>query len=455
MSSLHQLKQWFAQHRDSIREEYFSFLRFQSISADPAFASDVRSCAKWLLDYLIHQVQMKAEWVETEGHPLIFAEDLRAGPDALTVLIYGHYDVQPVDPLELWDSDPFEPTIRNGKVYARGAVDDKGQIFFALLAVRAWRELNRDLPINLKFCIEGEEESSNLGLSKSLPSLKQKLQADFLLVVDFDQFDEETAAISLGARGLCAFQVTLTGSKSDLHSGMHGGMAYNPNRALVELLAHVWDEKGRVQIPGFYEDVLELSEEEKNRLDFRFDEEEYCQEFGVGVLGGEKGLSLAEKNTLRPTFEINGISGGYTGAGLKTVIPSCATAKISCRLVPDQNPALVGERVTTFLTSKVPQGMRIEVTAMGGEAAFRSSPENRLARAVAQAAAEVTGRPCKKILSGGSIPIVASMIRLLGTEVVGMGYGLPTDNIHAPNEHFDMNRFEKGFLTVARTLELV
>jgi acetylornithine deacetylase/succinyl-diaminopimelate desuccinylase-like protein len=455
MPSLDLLKKWLEDHCASLREDYFSFLRFKSISTDRNFAPEMDACAKWLLDYFIKKVKMKAELIPTEGYPLVYAEDLRAGPQAPTVLIYGHYDVQPVDPIELWQSDPFQPTERNGKIYARGAVDDKGQIFYGIAAVRALMELKGTFRVNLKFCIEGEEESSSVGLSKSLPNLKKKLKADSLLVIDFDQFDEETAALSLGARGLAAFEIVLTGSKSDLHSGIHGGMAYNPNRALVELLAKVWDEKGRIQIDGFYDDVVELNESEQSEFSFRYNQEMYSKEFGVHAIGGEKGRTLADNNSFRPTFEINGISGGYTGMGFKTVIPAQAIAKVSCRLVPEQDPEKIAKQLTSFFKKHLTPGMQIDISYLGGERAFRGNAHSDLAKAFAKAASEVTGRPCKKTLSGGSIPIVAAMVKALGVEVVGMGYGLPTDDIHAPNEHFEWSRFEKGYLTVARMLELL
>jgi acetylornithine deacetylase/succinyl-diaminopimelate desuccinylase-like protein len=455
MTSLKSFQKWAEQHHAAIREDYFHFLRFKSISADPAFAKDVKDCAVWLRDYISKTTDMKAELLETEGYPLVYAEDMRAGEGAPTVLIYGHYDVQPVDPLELWESPPFEPTIRNGKVYARGAVDDKGQIFYAVLALRAWKELGRRLPINLKFCIEGEEESASVGLSKSLSRLKHKLKADSLLVVDFDQYDAETPALSMGARGLVAIEVTLTGSKGDLHSGSHGGTAYNPNKAMVQLLSKLWDDQGRVVVEGFYDDVVETTEAEREKFAFRYDRAGYSKEFGIDAIGGEKGRSLAENNMFRPTIEINGIGGGYFGAGLKTVIPAHCTAKISCRLVPDQDPRKIEKLVTDFLRKHVTHGMKIQFASFGGEAAFRGNASSSLAKAVATAAEEVTGKVCRNTLAGGSVPIVARMIQELGAEVVGMGYGLPTDDIHAPNEHFDLKRLEKGFLTVARAIELL
>ncbi len=455
MDSLVQLKKWMEQHRASVREDYFHFLRFKSISADPVYASEMDRCAEWLQSYIAKKTGMKAEVIETRGYPLVYAEDLQAGPEAPTLLAYGHYDVQPVDPLELWESDPFEPVERNGKIYARGAVDDKGQIFYAITAVRAWKELGRELPINLKFCIEGEEESSSVGLSQALPKLKERLKADWLLVIDFDQFDKETPALTLGARGIVAMEVTLAGSDSDLHSGIHGGMAYNPNKALVQLLSKLWDETGRVAVKGFYDDVVETTEEERNRFAFRYDEKSYRKEFGIGAIGGEKGRTLADNNAFRPTLELNGIGGGYTGVGFKTVIPAHATAKISCRIVPNQDPDRLSRQIADFLKKNAVPEIKVKVAFLGGEPAFRGNPDSRLAKAISLASAETMGKACKNILCAASIPIVAKMIRELGIEVVGMGYGLPTDQIHAPNEHFEFHRFENGFLTVARALELL
>src|SRR3989344_645468 len=452
MPSIEHLKQWMHEHRKAVREDFFAFLRFKSISADPAFSKDLERCAEWLKNYLERHTKMVVELVPTEGAPLVYAEEMSEGKDAPTVLIYGHYDVQPVDPLELWDSDPFEPEERDGHIYARGAQDDKGQIFYAMIAMRAMRELGIGLSVNVKFCIEGEEESSSRGLSKSLPKLMKKLASDFLLVIDFGLFDKNTPAITLGARGIAAFAVILRGSKSDLHSGMHGGLAYNPNRALVEVLAQVWDANGRIQIEGFYEDIEKVDEK---AFAFGYEEEAYCREFGVGRIGGERGKTMKERNGFCPTFEINGMSGGYTGRGFKTVIPAISLAKISCRLVPNQDPKKIGKALEKFFHERVAQGIVVEIKQLGGEKAFRSRPDSLLGKAVAEACREVCGKACKNIVSGGSIPIIAEMIEALGVEVIGMGYGIATDAIHAPNERFDFQRFEKGFLTVARALEMV
>ncbi len=443
---------WIDRNQDRIQKEYFDFLKFKSIGTDPQYKGDTLACACWVRDYLSRS-GMQSELIETVGHPVVFAENLHAGPSAHTLLIYGHYDVQPVDPIELWHSPPFEPEVRDGIIYARGAVDDKGQIFYAMQAVLAFKELEERLPINLKFCIEGEEESGSLGLTRALPQLKSRLKCDSLLVPDFDLLSADVPAISLGARGIVTLEVTLIGSDTDLHSGLHGGLAYNPNRALVELLAQLYDADGHIQVPGFYDDVELMNEEEKNLFSYLDHPDAYKDAFKIRALGGEKGRSMKEANWFRPTLEINGIAGGYAGPGFKTVIPSRAHAKISCRLVPNQDPEKIGRSVAEFLRSHVARGMEIDVQVEKGERAFRSRADSRLARAVSDSYSDVMGQPCRRQLTGGSIPIIAELMRSVSEEVVGMGYGLLSDQIHAPNEHFDMQRFNKGIRTVAQTIQ--
>lgn len=454
MGTIEQLRQWFATHKNEIKKDYFDFLRFRSISADPDCKDQILLCAEWLKQYLL-KGNFHAELIATQGYPVVYAWDLAAGVDKPTVLIYGHYDVQPIDPIELWHSDPFEPVEREGNIYARGAVDDKGQIFYAVLAAIVLKRMKGQLPINLKFCIEGEEESSSVGLSKALPELKEKMKADYLIVVDFDQFDKETPAVSLGCRGMLGIEVSLRGSRADLHSGMYGGIAYNPNRALVELLAKLWDSEGKVQVPGFYDEVEEIEEATRKQYDGHFEKKKYTKEFGIEAFGGEAGRSLQETNTLRPTLELNGICGGYCGAGIKTVIPAESKGKITCRLVPNQNPEKIGQQIIQFLENEVKEGMKMETQIHPGAFAFRTNPHTKLVRALAQAAEEVCGKKCKRTLSGASIPIVPELIAASGAEMVGMGYGLIDDEIHAPNEKFDFLRLEKGFLTLARTLEIL
>ncbi|MBI5273099.1 MAG: dipeptidase [Chlamydiia bacterium] len=454
MMTIADLKNWFSKHRSEIKEEYFRFLRFASISADPAYRDRCEHCAQWLAEFM-RQGGLQTELISTPGLPLVYAEDLSAGPQTPTLLLYGHYDVQPIDPAELWISPPFEPTERNGSVYARGAVDDKGQILYAIFAVLCWKKMGRSLPVNVKFCIEGEEESHSTGLFQMLEILGKKMRADYLLVVDFDQFDRDMPAVSLGGRGLVSLEVTLIGSHTDLHSGLYGGVAYNPNRALVELLAKLWDAEGRVQVPGFYDDVVDVPEKERSMFACRYGKEDYAKACGIEAFGGEKGRTLHEANCFRPTLELNGISGGYTGAGMKTVIPAAAQAKISCRLVPHQNPETIGRSIAQFLRQNAVPGMKIEVVQHEGDSAFRGERTSKLTQAIAKASSEVAGVECRYILSGASIPIVPELVKATGAQMVGMGYGLIDDEIHAPNEHFDMHRFEQGFLTVGRALALL
>lgn len=448
-----QLRVWIEREFSEICEELFAFLRFKTISTDPAYLKEHPRCCEWLTD-LFERMQFKTETIETSGLPLFYAENLDAGENAPTILIYGHYDVQPVDPLELWASDPFEPDVRQGEVYARGAIDDKGQILFAAMAARALFAVEGKLPVNLKFCIEGEEECGSKGLSEGLSSLKEKLQADYLLVVDCGLPDAGTPAIDLGGRGIVTMEIALKGSNEDLHSGSFGGVAYNPNRALAELIAECWDADGRVAVPHFYDGVEELSEEEKKLYEVAYGKG-HAKEAGIAAFSGEKGRSLVESNWLRPTLEINGLSGGYTGAGFKTVIPAKAVAKISCRLVPNQDPKKVARHVADFLKAKVKKGIELEVKIGQAARAFRGRADSRLAKAVGAAYEELFKKPCQKILSGGSIPVVADLQDAIGAQVVGMGYGLAGDQMHAPNEHFGLDRFKKGILTVARALQLM
>ena len=449
---MHSIQRWIQKNLERIQRDYFTFLRFKTVGADPSCRSEMIACASWLKDYFA-QGGFSSRLIETTGHPLVWAEHLEAGPNAHTLCIYGHYDVQPVDPLDLWLSDPFEPEVREGQVYARGALDDKGQIFFAILAALAFKEMGEKLSINLKFCIEGEEESGSEGLSDALAHLKPLLQADSLLIPDFGLPSRDQPAMTLGARGIVTMEVTLKGSHGDLHSGFYGGVAYNPNRALAYMLSKLWDESGHVQVPGFYDDVDVLSEKEKRDLSFSMTGRDYAEKFGIRAFGGEKGCSLMEANWLRPTLEINGMSGGYSGPGFKTVIPAMASAKLSCRLVLSQDPKKIGEQVGSFLTSLAPAGMDVNIRVLSAEPAFRGSGDSRLARAVEGAYTDEMQKPCQKILAGGSIPIIAKFQEMGLRDVVGMGYGLPGDQIHAPNEHFDMDRLSQGIITVALAMQ--
>ncbi len=445
-------KSLFDQHREKILHDYFTFLRFKSISTDPQYLADSRRCAEWLVHYL-QEGGLHVESWETEKTPVIFASSLHAGPDKETLLLYCHYDVQPVDPLEEWTSPPFEPTLREGSIYARGAADNKGQCFYTLSALLLFLKERKKFPINVKFIIEGEEESGSRGLALLLKEKKEALQADYLLIVDSGMEERDLPAITLGARGLVCLQVTLQEALYDLHSGSLGGLAYNPNRALVELLSSLHDKEGRVTIPHFYDQVTPLLPEEKEEISFAFDEEKFQKMFGFQPTGMEKNVPPKEAGSIRPTLEINGITGGYGGAGFKTVIPAKASAKLSCRLVPHQKPLEIAHQVRDFLLKKTPIGMRMEVDILPGMGeGFRTSPHTQLAHLTAACYTEVFGKPCQKILLGGTIPIAVELAKTSGAEMILIGVGLPDDHIHSPDERFDMDRFEKGFLTICTLL---
>ncbi len=446
-----QLKKWYRDHYDQTMKDFFTFLSFPSISTDPNYEQDSRRTAEWLRDFM-NTIGLETTLWETPGLPVVFGKHLKAGPDRPTVLIYHHYDVQPVDPLDLWKSDPFKPVIKNNRVYARGAVDNKGQCFYSLTALKAFLELADQFDFNIKVFIEGEEESGGRGTAAILKQKEAELQADHLLVVDFDIPNATTPGITLGMRGLVALNVECTNSAIDLHSGVHGGIALNPNRALAALLAGMWDKSGKIAIPHLYDDVKILSHEHLSRVDMTFDREQYQDSFGVQAFCMENGYSVKESNWLRPSLEINGMSGGYTGAGFKTVIPAKAQAKISCRLVPDQDPERIGKLIADYLKGNVPQGIDVKVDLHHGAPSYRSNFDSFIVKTAALAYEEIFGKPCKYLFCGASVPIVVDLARASNAEVAMIGVGLADDDIHAPNEHFGLDRFELGFLTIGRIL---
>lgn len=449
--SLERLKKWYKAHYEQTMENFFTFLSFPSISTDPRYEQDSRRTAEWLCAYL-NQIGLTATLWETSGLPVVFGTHLKAGPNRPTLLIYHHYDVQPVDPIDLWKNDPFKPVIRNNQVYARGAVDNKGQCFYSLTALQAFFELVKEFPFNIKVFIEGEEESGGRGTAAILQQKEAELKADHLLVIDFDIPNARTPGITLGMRGLVALHVECGNSLIDLHSGVHGGIALNPNRALVSMLAKMWDERGKVSIPHFYDDVRGLSKEHMAYVDMSFDLEHYQRTFGVHAFCMEEGYSIKESNWLRPALEINGMWGGYIGAGFKTVIPAKAFAKVSCRLVPDQDPKHIGECIADFLKNNAPQGIEVKVDLHHGALAYRSRFDSFIVKTAALAYEEVFGNPCQYLFCGASVPIVVDLARASKAEVAMIGVGLADDDIHAPNEHFGLDRFELGYLTVGSIL---
>lgn len=455
MTSLLSLSEEFHKQKEEIIKEYFTFLRFSSISSELKHQPQVIACANWLQDYL-KELGFTVELWKSSGHPVIFASHMSAGPSKPTLLIYNHYDVQPIDPLSLWETPPFEPTIKNNTVYARGAQDNKGQCFYVLQALKALLKRDGKLPVNVKLCIEGEEEMGSSAIAELLPQKIKELQADYLAIVDLGLVKPNSPTVTLGIRGITFLEVEIQDASVDLHSGSHGGIVYNPIHALVELLAKLHDSSGKVAIAGFYSNVKPISNEEKSLLSLHFDAAEYQKEFGTSALGGEKEYSPMERAWTRPALEINGITGGYTGPGFKTVIPSTASAKISCRLVPHQQPQEIATLVTKFLEENTPKGLKVKVNVLpGGGVAVRTSPKAKVVQAFAQAYQEVFEKPCEYILSGGSIPIVAELTKASNAEVVLLGMGLVTDRVHAPNEHFGLDRLEQGYLMFSRALEIL
>lgn len=451
--ALKNLLEFYRKNEKEILVEYFEFLRFKSISSEPEFKEDTLDCAKWLKSYL-HTIGFETELWSSEGHPVVYAHHLKAGQDKPTLLIYNHYDVQPVDPLYEWQSPPFEPTIRENQVFARGAQDNKGQCFYTILALKYLLTEYNQLPLNIKLCIEGEEECGSTALSKLLKEKASELKADYLAVVDMGIRGPNSPSISLGIRGIVTMDVEVQGSLYDMHSGSNGGLAYNPNHALIQILSTLRHTDGKIAIPGFYDDVIPFSDEDKKKVSWTFDANEYEKVVGAVPSGGESNLLPLERNWIRPTLEINGISGGYQGTGFKTVIPAKASAKISCRLVPGQHPQIIGRLVANFIERSAPPGIQVKVSVHpGGGCAVRSNPDSKVVRAFAQAYTEVFKMPVEFVLEGASIPIITELAQISQSEVVLVGLGLQDDMIHAPNEHFGLDRIEKGFAIIVKALE--
>jgi acetylornithine deacetylase/succinyl-diaminopimelate desuccinylase-like protein len=454
-TSLLAMREWIDKHRTQWLEDYYTFLRFPSVSSEPQYKQSVLDCAQWLVHYL-KKLDFEVESWPTTGHPVIFASCMKAGQDKPTLLIYHHYDVQPADPLEEWLSPPFNPTLRNGEIYARGAQDNKGQCFYVLQALKLLQQQAHSFPLNIKLCIEGEEEVGSPGLASVLAQKKEQFRADYVAIVDLGLRKAKIPAITLGLRGIITMDVEVQGSDTDLHSGYHGGIAFNPIHALVQLLAGLRDDKGRITIPCFYKDVIDMPLEERSHVSFHFDLQEYQQQTGAFPTGGETEYSVLERAWIRPTLEINGIHGGYTGTGFKTVIPAKAYAKISCRLVPDQEPEELAELIAAYLKKNAPPGIHVSVHVHPGQGkSVRISPDAEVVRAFAKAFEEVFDAPCEFIFEGASIPIVPELAEACGGDTILLGLGLSTDLIHAPNEHFGLDRIEKGILIIARAIELL
>lgn len=389
-----------------------------------------------------------AKVMPTKGHPIVYADWLNAGKDKPTILIYGHYDVQPVDPLNLWTTPPFEADIRNGNIYARGSADDKGQVFIHLKALESHLTQNKSLPVNIKMLIEGEEEIGSEHLEEFIKENTELLKCDVAVISDTAMYDEDVPAIGYALRGLCYMEVNVTGPNRDLHSGQYGGGVDNPINALAKMITKMKDDKGRILIDGFYDDVLPLNEEEKeNFKKLPFDDKKYAANLGVDELFGEEGFTTLERIWARPTLDVNGIWGGFTGEGAKTVLPSKAHAKISMRLVPKQEPGKIEKLFTDFVKKIAPKTMKVEVKGLHHGKGAITPIDSEWIRAASKAMEQGFGKKPVFIREGGSIPIVVTFEEILGVSTVLLGFGLPDENAHSPDEHLNLNNFQRGIIT--------
>lgn len=444
---MQKIREYVESNKQRFLDELFELLRFPSVSADQKYAGDVRKAAEFVAQKLKDAGADKVEVCETAGHPIVYGEKI-IDPSKPTVLVYGHYDVQPPDPLELWQTPPFEPTVRDGKIYARGACDDKGQFYMHVKAFELM--LKQDiLPTNIKFMIEGEEEVGSENLGVFVRENKERLKADVVLVSDTAMISLENPSLETGLRGLSYLEVDVVGPNRDLHSGVYGGAVANPATILAKMIASLHDENNRITIPGFYDDVQTLTDAEREALNKApYDEEAYKEDLGVKALWGEAGYTTIERTGIRPTLEVNGIWGGYIGEGAKTVLPSKANAKISMRLVPNQRSETITKLFTEHFQKIAPDYVQVKVTPHhGGEPVV--TPTDSIAYKAAEKAMEASfGKKPIPTRGGGSIPIVALFEDVLGLKTVLMGFGLDSDNLHSPNEKFDIANYLKGIETI-------
>jgi acetylornithine deacetylase/succinyl-diaminopimelate desuccinylase-like protein len=425
-------------------EELKDYLRIPSISASEEHQGKMIECANFVADKLKTAGLKKVKLIKTEGNPLVYGEWLGA-PGKPTVLIYGHYDVQPPDPYELWDNDPFDPVIKDGNIYARGSDDNKGQNLVHIKSVEAYLKTEKKLPVNVKFLIEGEEEVGSESIEKFLKTNKKFLACDAVLISDTSMYAPGVPTINYGLRGLAYLEVTLTGPNRDLHSGSFGGALANPINELAKIISKLHDKNNKVTIPNFYKDVKKITKKEKENIkSLRFSDRKFTKEYGVREVHGEKGYSTLERLWARPTLDCNGIYGGYTGEGAKTVLPSKATAKISMRLVPNQDPNKVAKEFTKYIKSLTPKSCKVEVVDMHGGRAAMVPLDDPYLKAAANATSKAFGKKTVFTREGGSIPIVVEFMENLKAPVILMGFGLDTDDIHSPNEHYPLENFEKG-----------
>lgn len=433
---------------DRFVEELCEYLRIASVSADSAFAEHMADAAEFTRAKLT-DAGVEARIIQTPGYPIVYGERIES-PELPTVLVYGHYDVQPPDPLDEWETPAFEPSIRDGKVFARGATDDKGQLYTHIKSVEAWTKTRGQLPINVKYLIEGEEEVGSPSLNPFLEANRDLLAADVAVISDTSQLGPDQPAVTYGLRGLVACEVTLVGPNQDLHSGSFGGSVANPVNALARMVGSLVDDDGRVQIPGFYDDVLDLTDAERQAFaELPFEEQGYLNSIGVDQPFGETDFTTLERRWARPTCDINGFFGGYQGEGPKTIVPSRTTAKITCRLVADQDPDAIAASLESFLREQLRPGLKFEFHSSHGCRGLVFDPNSPWMAAAVAAIADSFGAQPVFIREGGSIPVVASFKEYLGLETLLLGWGLNTDNLHSPNEHFTVADFHRGIAASA------
>jgi acetylornithine deacetylase/succinyl-diaminopimelate desuccinylase-like protein len=440
------------QHR--FLEELTNFLRIPSVSTLPDHRPDIERAASYVADSMKAAGLENVEVISTEQHPLVYGEWLHALGKP-TVLCYGHYDVQPPDPLEEWQSPPFEPTLRDGNIYARGSADDKGQMYMHIKAIETLRAVYGSLPLNVKFLIEGEEEVGGTSIARYVKENPEKLRADVALVSDTALYADGIPTLCIGLRGLIYMEVEATGPARDLHSGLYGGAAPNAVFGLIELLAKAKNRQGVIQIPGAYDDVEAPAPAEKQSWEgLPFNEKRFLKtEVGSKALTGERGYSVLERIWARPTFEVHGIAGGFTGTGAKTVIPAKATAKVSMRLVPNQDPEKLTASFREFVRKKTPRGIRTEVRVLSSAPAVMVNPDHPAIQVAARSFSDIFEKPTVFIRSGGSIPIVGEFAAHIGIPTILMGFGLPDDGLHSPNEKFRLENYYKGIMTIAHFFE--
>ena len=440
-------KDYQAKNKDRFLNELLELLRIPSVSARSEHKPDMLKCAEAVKQRLLEAGADKAEVFQTAGHPIVYGEKI-IDPKKPTVLVYGHYDVQPADPLNLWNSPPFEPVIKDGKIFARGSCDDKGQFYMHVKALETMVQ-TKSLVTNIKFCIEGEEEVGSSNLGDFVKSHKDLLKADVILISDTAMLSLENPSIDIGVRGLSYIEVEVTGPNRDLHSGVYGGAIANPITILAKMIASLHDENNHITIPAFYDDVVVATADERKKMAAApYDEKEYKDDLGVKELWGEKGFTTNERTGIRPTIELNGIWGGYIGEGSKTVLPAKAFAKISARLVPNQNSDKMTKVLIDHLKKIAPANVTVEARAHHGGEPYMTPIDSKAYKAAAAAIKDTFGKEPIPVRGGGSIPICALFEQELGIKIVFMGFGLDSDNLHSPNEKFNLDNYYKGIETI-------